>query len=442
MRKLAKPLWILLLTLTIVFITATGVLGEKPPEYFVDEATLPFESLEDTVTECFWGIHKGAGYRIEVPENWNGDLVLYAHGYAGEGLELIVQETPIRLWLVSNGYAWAASSFSRNGFDVTTGAQDTHALAMRFNGIIGRPNYTYIIGHSMGAQIAAVMVEQWPKTYDGAMPCCGTLGDYEIFNYKMDFNLVAQALSGVFLDFPVPEDYIETYVPQIKQNLGPFFPIMLNQQGQYLKEVTKIISGGERPVFELSWLLYNLGAMPFILPDVLFLEGMRDGTVPRSPGFAGDNTDTVYQFDTDPALTPDEQALNDSVLRVARDPQSVTPNGLSNMPVINGNITVPVLTLHTLGDLMAPFSMEQIYAERVDANGASDLLVQRAIRDFGHCFIFDPELIAGFMDLVNWVENGVKPAGDDVLDPAVVADPDYGCTFTNPERDWITPCSP
>lgn len=444
MNKLVKPLFALLLTLPLVLATSSSVLGEKPPEYFVDGATLPFESLDGTVTECFWGIHKGAGYRIEVPENWNGDLVVYAHGYAGNGLELIVQETPIRLWLVSNGFAWAASSYSRNGYDVATGVQDTHALTMLFNGIIGRPDYTYIIGHSMGAQIAAVMVEQWPNTYDGAMPCCGTLGDYELLDYKMDFNLVAQALSDVFLDYPVPEDYLDTYVPQIKQNLELFpdtFPVMLNQQGQYLKEVTKIISGGDRPVFELSWILYNMGALPFIPPDVLFLEGTRGGTVPRSPGFAADNADTVYQFDTDPALTTDEQALNDSVLRVARDPQSVHPNGLSNMPVINGNITVPVLTLHTLGDLMAPFSMEQIYAERVAANGASDLLVQRAIRDFGHCFIFDPELIAGFIDLVNWAENGVKPAGDDVLDPAVVADPDYGCTFTNPERGWITPCS-
>ena len=37
-----------------------------------------------------------------------------------------------------------------------------------------------------------------------------------------------------------------------------------------------------------------------------------------------------------------------------------------------------------------------------------------------------------FSDLVNWVENGTKPAGDDVLDPAVVASPDFGCQFTNP----------
>jgi hypothetical protein len=36
----------------------------------------------------------------------------------------------------------------------------------------------------------------------------------------------------------------------------------------------------------------------------------------------------------------------------------------------------------------------------------------------------------GFADLVNWVSNGVKPAGDDILDPAVVANPNFGCNFT------------
>jgi hypothetical protein len=36
----------------------------------------------------------------------------------------------------------------------------------------------------------------------------------------------------------------------------------------------------------------------------------------------------------------------------------------------------------------------------------------------------------GFADLTNWVANGVKPAGDDILTPAVVANPNFGCNFT------------
>ena len=74
-------------------------------------------------------------------------------------------------------------------------------------------------------------------------------------------------------------------------------------------------------------------------------------------------------------------------------------------------------------------------------NGASDLLVQRAIRDIGHCTFTPDELITGFVDLVNWVELGIKPAGDDVLDPVVVDDPNSGCTFTSADRTYPLPLS-
>ena len=33
--------------------------------------------------------------------------------------------------------------------------------------------------------------------------------------------------------------------------------------------------------------------------------------------------------------------------------------------------------------------------------------------------------------LVSWVETGAKPAGDDWLTPATVADPEFGCAFTD-----------
>ena len=78
---------------------------------------------------------------------------------------------------------------------------------------------------------------------------------------------------------------------------------------------------------------------------------------------------------------------------------------------------------------------------RVAANGASDLLVQRATRDFGHCTFTPTELVTTFVDLAGWVETGVKPAGDPVLDEAAVADPDFGCTYTDESapRLWDSP---
>ena len=56
----------------------TAALAGPPPAYFVDESKLPFDPLPGAT--ALWGIHTRAGYRIEVPDDWNGDLVLLVHG--------------------------------------------------------------------------------------------------------------------------------------------------------------------------------------------------------------------------------------------------------------------------------------------------------------------------------------------------------------------------
>lgn len=92
---------------------------------------------------------------------------------------------------------------------------------------------------------------------------------------------------------------------------------------------------------------------------------------------------------------------------------------------------VPVVTIHTLGDMYVPFGLEQNYLANAKAKGRSGLLVQRAIRAPGHCDFTVGEQSRAFADLARWVEQGVKPAGDDVATASTVADPAYGCTFTD-----------
>jgi hypothetical protein len=439
MRRLLIVLTALLL-LVVAAIPGAGAGAAGPkPDYFVDEEALPFDPLPGLPASQYWGVHGGAGYRIEVPDNWNGDLVVWAHGFRGEGLELTVDNHPLRPLLLQMGYAWAASSYSKNSYDVAQGVKDTHALTKLFNGVADKPDTTYLTGASMGGHITAAAIEQYPRSYDAAMPICGVLGDYELFDYFVDFSLVAQTLAGVTSSYPFPADYLTTAVPDIKAGLELLpetFPFTLNTEGEQLKSFTELVTGGDRPVFDQGFLLWN-GLVP---DDFLFgvLAG-TDGTMPRSPGQTFDNIDTVYQFDTDPALTAAEAAVNSEILRVAADPSGRHPNGLANAPVVSGDISIPVLTLHTLGDLFVPFSMEQIYAERVADHGASDLLVQRAIRDFGHCDFTGEELAEAFLDLVTWVEVGVIPAGDDVLDSVAVADPNFGCAFTSEDRVFPPP---
>lgn len=117
---------------------------------------------------------------------------------------------------------------------------------------------------------------------------------------------------------------------------------------------------------------------------------------------------------------------------------------LNPIPVVTGRIPVPVVSLHNLGDLFVPFHNQVEYARDAARWGRGDLLVQRAIRGVGHCDFTPAELVTAFADLVTWVEDGTRPAGDVVLDPAAVAAEGYGCRFTDfatPDgHEFATPC--
>ena len=425
-------------TLVLVFaalmFAATGAIADPPPQYFVDPAKLPFAEVPGIPTQREWGIHDGAGFRIEVPYNWNGTLVMWAHGYRGTGLELTVDNHPLRTFLVANGFAWAASSYSKNDYQPVQGAKDTHALTKLFHGKFGKSTRTYITGASMGGHVTGIVAEQWPRSYDGAMPVCGVLGDFELFDYFLDFNLAAQAITGEGKQFPFASDYLASTVPATKALLGPFFPFALNPTGQNFKSLVQLRSGGVRPVFEQGFLFWN-GVVP---GDFLFSLGLGDGTLAAGHGgVVVQNSDVVYQFDTNPALTLAEIMFNESIQRITADKKGRRIKDFAT----TGNLDIPMLTLHTLGDLFVPFLMEEVYAKRVAEHHASHLLVQRATRDFGHCAFTGPELVQTFVDLVTWVEAGVKPAGDNVRNPAVVADPNFGCTFTDKvsPRFWDQP---
>ncbi len=419
LARAAVGIVITALLFVIAGLGAPSVQAQKPPQYFVDETRLPFDALAGTTTTRLWGVQGGAGYRIEVPANWNGELVLYAHGFRGGGLELTVSNPPIRRYLIDNGFAWAASSYATNGYDVTQGVKDTHDLGKRFNGLVGNPSRVYFTGTSMGGHITGVAIEQYPNAYDGAMPMCGVMGDNTLFDYFIENHLAAHALADLDVPFPFPADYSTTIVPQLRTLFfgGPL-PTSLTPLGQQWAGVVENLSGGDRPMFEQAFAFAGTNA------NFLLSQGVGSQPGTRT------NVERVYQIDNDPALSADEVALNATIRRLDLDPQARRKQGLAGVPAIAGSFRIPVLSMHTLGDLFVPFSMEQIYTRRANANGVGDLLVTRAIRDINHCGFNTVEMERGFADLVNWVSNGVTPAGDDILTPSVVSNPNFGCSFT------------
>ncbi|MCH6266353.1 alpha/beta fold hydrolase [Neobacillus citreus] len=422
--------------------------GQNKKNFFVDKKQLDklthLEGFENT--KLYKGIHNGAGYWMEVPENWNGKLVLYAHGYRGTGQALTVSAPSVRQELITEGYAWAASSYSTNGYDVESGVKDTHALNGLFRKLVGNPTRTYIMGHSMGGHVTGVYAEQYGDV-DGALPMCGVLGDSELFDFFTDYGLVAQSLAGKSKSeqqFVADDNYFNNTVPQLRKVLGGDEKLVvdpttgsyvfktLTDKGLKLEAVTENLSGGDRPLFEIAY--------EHMFDDFLLQRMPTNPAYGEATGNVINNTDSVYQLDSNPSLSPEEQALNESVIRISNDPNGRHNNGLAAIPKVNGDLKVPTVTLHTLGDLYVPFSMEQIYAKRVAEKNKEDLLVSRAIRGIGHCEFTNQEQINAFDDLVNWVENGEKPAGDNILDPKAVADINFGSKFTSVRRPYdLTP---
>ncbi|WP_285640407.1 hypothetical protein [Lentzea sp. NBRC 102530] len=397
--------------------------GDQPlPGYTVNNPPLPPEVVNGQPTRVLQGIHAHSAYTVEVPAKWNGKLAMWAHGYRGTGTVLTVDPPAygLRTRMLSQGYAWAASSYYGNGYDVRAGVQATHDLAKHFGKLVAKPRQVLIAGVSMGGHVIGRSLEQYPGFYDGALPMCGVLGDHELFDFFLDYQLTAQALTNVRA-YPVPADYLTKIVPGIQDKLGtttlvPGGPDTVTPKGAQFRASVIDRSGGQRP-----------GATPAFAYWKDFLFGLAtppadSAPLAFDPARLATNLFTRYQ--------PAE--LNRTVQRVApRDWRSRLSPSLTEIPKISGRPGVPVVSLHGLGDLFVPFSMEQAYRDDVSHNGQSRWLVQRAIRTVDHCEFSPAEAGTAWDDLVAWTDRGEKPAGDAVGSAKDVASPTFGCRFSD-----------
>ena len=351
--------------------------------------------------------------------------MLWAHGFRGNGAELTVDPPAygLRERFVAQGYAWAASSYDRNGYDVASGVRSTHALAQEFAEAVGEPARTYLAGVSMGGHVIARLLEEYPQAYDGAMPMCGVLGDHDLFDYFLDHQLAAEALSGVHA-YPPGPDHATAVLPRVYAGLGiaPGDPAVTTPAARQLRAATVLDSGGPRPGADASYGFWKDFLLDLAVPDDN--PSPVDG-VAADPALVAGNLDTDY--------APDQPVdLDAAVQRVQVAEGDVRLSaGLTPVAQVRGEPGAPVLSLHDLGDLFVPFAMEQVYAREVAGSGRSELLVQRAVRATGHCEFSPGEAGTAWDDLVAWVRGGDRPDGDDVTDAAAVADPAFGCRFSD-----------
>ncbi len=426
-----------------------ALVREHDSRAFTVSSDLAFDALGGAA--AYWGTYEGiqgdAAYTAEFPAEWNGGVIMYTHGFRGTG-SVVTPEVPnlaFRSTALSLGYAWAASSYSANFYDVRAAIEDTNRLALELTDYLardwsvnhGKVGQYLIAGVSMGGHAAAAAVERetmetarYKVAYEGALPMCQA--EQNQFNWLGDYPRVAMELAGLghlpYENFQqlLPEILGELFVATSGQNA--FVPA--NEAGQRLKDIAMNLTGGERPIFDEGF------ATPGLQFAVLGTGG-RDGTV---TGILAkdiyDNTDRVYRWTDGVRFTGQERAFTAKVgrFRADRGVNPVRDDGVRWLPLVHGDFDVPVLTMHTLGDFFVPFVHQQLYRKGAEANGNGDNLVQRAIRAPGHCGFSGTEFSTALVDLVNWVNLGEKPDGDEVLDPAVVADDQYGCVHTINDR--------
>jgi pimeloyl-ACP methyl ester carboxylesterase len=369
--------------------------------------------------KAFFGQYDGGLYKIEIPDHWNGELVLYAHGFVSnagaQGAALRVGNSPIREHQIKEGYAWAASSYRCNGYVPGQGLLDTMALTdlfTRSNG--GRaPQRVYLTGTSMGGHVTLLGMHEFPTAFAGGLAMCPA--GPELFDFFAATAGAAEVITGVQAKL----ETMQADVAKMNELLGK--PPDYTDKGRQLASVEIQISGGPRP-FAMEGLASGGRFAGNISPAAL-----AGSTTPSNRAVM--TTHIRYAIDEGLGLSAD--TLEKSARRKALDADVRNPTGpYDELVPFDGKLERPTLTMHGTGDLFVPIFLEQSLKRAVVAAGKEPLLTQRIYRIAGHCGFSQPEMIRAFDDLTAWVHKGTKPAGDEVFGDLTNA----GMTFTDPLR--------
>ena len=326
------------------------------------------------------GTINGATFRIEVPANWNKGLVMYAHGYTFATATNYdnTRSKEFRDVFLSRGFAFAESQYSRPGWAVKEGIEDTEALRRHFVAKHGKPSETYITGHSMGGHITIATIERYPDEYQGAMPMCGPLGAAVDF-----FN------NGVF-------DMLVTFEALFPGTIGsPYVPS---------RETAKKVAAAIATQPALAARYGQLFARPVEeVPGVLaFFHAIMGELKQRAGGEPFDNSNRIYSG------FGDDAALNRTVKRYKADPAA--RDYVRQYASPTGRTSDPVLTIHTTVDSLVLGSDVTAYETLAVLAGTSDRFVARFADANGHCN-FTPAQVGGtFDDLLAWARDGRRPA--------------------------------
>ncbi|GEO03594.1 hypothetical protein AAE02nite_12580 [Adhaeribacter aerolatus] len=333
--------------------------------------------------------------QICVPENWNGELIIYAHGYVSEfeSLALPTEAAAYVPLFTSLGYAFATTSYTENGLAIQTGIDNILDLRKRFIKEYGEPKYIYLTGGSEGGIVTTLAIERYPKLFSGGLSLCGPCGDFQKqINYYADFRVVfdyyfPNILPGDAIHIPdeLIRNWETVYVPAIIQaiTLNPAIAL-------------KILSITGAPYDPNNPTTIGQTFLRALWYDVFATRN----AIEVLKGQPYDNTATQYVVPGNPAET---LLLNAQVDRFSADKQAL--KNVEKYYQTSGDISIPLVKMHTTGDPTIPFWHFPLYQAKITAQDANALYTGIPIARYGHCTFTETEIALAFARLVQQVKS-------------------------------------
>ena len=344
------------------------------------------------VSKIDTGAIKNARYRIIFPENYQNKLIMYAHGYEfmGSPSQSKNPDWPKRMApFLERGFAVAASDYAIQGFALPQGVDDTENLRKYFYKKYGKPDSTFMVGHSMGGGISMAIMENFDKNYHGALPLC-PFASRAYLQCRKEFDMYATF--NVLFPGVVPSlsNVTDINVPYVALNPREFGPRSKAIKDGFMKDSVLAAAFAKR--FDLK-----LSDLPMSL---MFNENVLRDNAQKAGGNPFDNTNTIYTgFGNDLEMNK----------KVERLTATGDPNKLFGKYDKTGNINKPMLMMHTIYDQLIPPTFGEVNFENmVHKQGKDQNFTVKYTNGQAHCAFTPSQTAKAFDELRAWVKTGVK----------------------------------
>jgi pimeloyl-ACP methyl ester carboxylesterase len=375
----------------------------------------------------------GASYLIQVPAKWNGTVVLYSHGYVVPGFSNPAEDVgdPITGgYLLGHGYALAGSSYASTGWAVQQAIPDQIKVLDTFKTLVGTPVRTIAWGHSLGGMVTAGLVQRYPTRFDAALPMCGVVaGSVGTWNVALDsafaFDVLLGAGSGLQLvnitdpikNVDAAEKILSKAQSSAEGQARIALAAALGDTPGWFAPLSPEPSATDYTAQEANQYLWLSEIdFPFAFEFRAELEKRAGGNGSWNNGVDYEtqlkesvNYDEVQALYTKAGLSLDDDLERLKEAARIKAKQSAL-DYLERNIIFDGEIGIPVLTLHTKGDGLVGVEEETAYKDVVDEEKNGARLRQVFVHRAGHCEFTPAETVVAFETLVSRLDTGKWPA--------------------------------